>query len=110
MRGSRARGRALVHTGAMCRNIRTLHHFKPPTTRDEVHAAALQYVRKISGMRDPSTDAERAFEQAIKQVEAATQKLLDALPTRGEPKTREGEKQKAKQRWERREKAILSKA
>jgi hypothetical protein len=92
----------------MCRNIRTLHHFKPPTTPEEVHAAALQYVRKISGMRDPSHDAERAFEQAIKQVQAATQKLLDALPARGEPKTREGEKEKAKAKWERRERAIRS--
>lgn len=90
----------------MCRNIRTLHHFKPPTTKGEIHAAALQYVRKISGMRDPSMDAERAFEQAIKQVEAATAKLLSTLPKRGEPKTREGEKLKAKERWERRERAI----
>lgn len=90
----------------MCRNIRTLHHFKPPTTKEEIHAAALQYVRKISGMREPSTDAVRAFEQAIKQVEAATAKLLTKLPKRGEPKTREGEKLKAKARWERRERAI----
>lgn len=61
-------------------------------------------------MRDPSHDAERAFEQAIKQVQAATQKLLDALPARGEPKTREGEKEKAKAKWERRERAIRSRA
>ena len=61
-------------------------------------------------MRDPSHDAERAFEQAIKQVQAATQKLLDALPARGEPKTRDGEKAKAKAKWERRERAIRSRA
>ena len=61
-------------------------------------------------MRDPSHDAERAFEQAIKQVQDATQKLLDALPARGEPKTRDGEKAKAKAKWERRERAIRSRA
>jgi hypothetical protein len=90
----------------MCRNIRTLHNFKPPTTPDEIHAAALQYVRKVSGIREPGKDAVAAFERAIAQVEAATVKLLAALPANGEPRTREGEQAKAKARWERREAAI----
>jgi hypothetical protein len=90
----------------MCRNIRTLHHFKPPTTPDEIQAAALQYVRKVSGMREPSKDAVAAFERAVTQIAAATTKLLEKLPTNGEPRTREGEKAKAKVRWERREQAI----
>lgn len=92
----------------MCRNIRVLHHFKPPTTPDEIHAAALQYIRKVSGMRDPGHEAEKAFEKAVEQVAAATGKLLGVLPKKGEPRTREGEKLKAKARWERREKQIRS--
>lgn len=92
----------------MCRNIRTLHHFKPPTTPDEIHAAALQYVRKVSGMPKPAKDAEAVFERAVMQIAAATAKLLDTLPARGEPRTREGEKLKAKARWERRERAMKS--
>jgi hypothetical protein len=90
----------------MCRNIRTLHHFKPPTTPEEIHAASLQYVRKVSGMREPPKDAVLAFERAIAQVAAATTKLLDKLPERGEPRTREGEKAKARLRWQRREREI----
>jgi hypothetical protein len=90
----------------MCRNIRTLHHFKPPTTPDEIHAAALQYVRKVSGIREPTKDANAAFEKAVAQITAATTKLLDALPKHGTPRTREGEKEKAKLRWARREQAI----
>ena len=90
----------------MCRNIRTLHHFEPPTTFDEIQAAALQYVRKVSGMREPGKDAQAAFDRAVAQITAATVKLLDSLPERGEPRTREGEKAKAKQRWARREQAI----
>jgi len=92
----------------MCRNIRVLHHFKPPTTPEEIHDAALQYVRKISGIREPGHEAERAFEKAVEQVAAATAKLLDKLPEKGEPRTREGEKLKAKARWERRERQIRS--
>lgn len=90
----------------MCRNIRVLHNFKPPTTDDEIQAAALQYVRKVSGMREPGKEASVAFEKAVAQVAAATAKLLDALPPSGSPRTREGEKAKAKLRWERREAAI----
>lgn len=90
----------------MCRNIRTLHHFKPPTTPEEIQAASLQYVRKVSGIREPSKDAVAAFERAVAQVTKATAKLLDDLPKRGEPRTRDGEKLKAKARWARREAAI----
>jgi hypothetical protein len=90
----------------MCRNIRTLHHFKPPTTPEEIHAASLQYIRKISGMREPNKESVRAFEKAVAQVASITAKLLDELPETGEPRTREGEKIKAKLRWERREAAI----
>lgn len=101
----------MLHTIAttgfvMCRNIRTLHNFKPPTTPEEIHAASLQYVRKVSGMRQPSKDAVAAFERAVAQIAAATTKLLDSLPAHGEPRTREGEKAKAKARWARREQAI----
>jgi hypothetical protein len=89
----------------MCRNIRTLHHFQPPTTPDEIHAASLQYVRKVSGFGKPPADAkaEAAYERAIKQIAQATTKLLDSLPERGEPRTREGEREKARARWTQRE-------
>ena len=90
----------------MCRNIRTLHHFKPPTTPEEIRAASLQYVRKVSGVREPSKDAEAAFERAVEQITSVTKKLLDALPVRGEPRTREGEQEKARARWARRERAM----
>jgi len=92
----------------MCRNIRPLYHFKPPTTPEEIKAAALQYVRKVSGIREPGHEAERAFEKAVEQIAAVTSKLLDKLPEKGEPRTREGEKLKAKARWERRERQIRS--
>ena len=92
----------------MCRNIRVLHNFKPPTTPDEIAAAALQYVRKVSGMQRPPKDkaVEKAFEKAIEQISKVTTALLESLPEHGEPRTREGEKEKARARWERREKAI----
>ena len=61
----------------MCRNIRTLHNFEPPATRDEVHAAAVQYVRKISGATKPSQANQEAFDQAVAEVEAATRRLLE---------------------------------
>ena len=87
----------------MCRNIRTLHHFAPPTSPEEIRAASLQYVRKVSGMAKPSKDAEAAFERAIEQIFEATTQLLEALPERGAPRTREGEREKAKLRWEKRD-------
>jgi hypothetical protein len=73
----------------MCRNIRTLHNFAPPATDDEVQAAALQYVRKISGSTKPSKVNEAAFEHAVDVIAAASRELLDALVTTAPPKDRE---------------------
>ena len=82
----------------MCRNIRTLHNFEPPATDDEVHAAALQYVRKISGSTKPSQANAEAFERAVEAVTAASRELLDALVTTAPPKDREVEAEKARAR------------
>ncbi len=82
----------------MCRNIRTLHNFEPPATDDEVHAAALQYVRKISGSTKPSQANAEAFERAVEAVTAASRELLDALVTQAPPKNREVEAEKARAR------------
>jgi hypothetical protein len=86
----------------MCRNIRTLHNFEPPATDDEVHAAALQYVRKISGSTKPSKANEAAFERAVAAVAAASRALLDELITTAPPKDREVEAAKARARAEKR--------
>jgi hypothetical protein len=75
----------------MCRNIRTLYNFEPPASHDEIEAAALQYVRKISGFTKPSAVNEAAFEAAIAEVSAASTRLLDALQTTATPKDREVE-------------------
>jgi hypothetical protein len=80
----------------MCRNIRTLYNFEPPATHDEVEAAALQYVRKISGFTKPSTVNEAAFEAAIAEITAASARLLDSLQTTAQPKDREVEAAKRK--------------
>jgi hypothetical protein len=82
----------------MCRNIRVLHNFEPPATPDEVRAAALQYVRKISGSAKPSTANEAAFAAAVDEIAAASQRLLDALVTTAPPKDRETEAAKARAR------------
>jgi hypothetical protein len=82
----------------MCRNIRTLHNFEPPATSTEVQAAALQYVRKISGAAAPSQANAAAFEQAVAAVAEATQHLLDELVTVAPPKNREVEAAKARAR------------
>ncbi|OYN98234.1 DUF2277 domain-containing protein [Enemella evansiae] len=82
----------------MCRNIRTLHNFAPPATDDEVQAAALQYVRKISGSTKPSQANQDAFDRAVAEVTEATQRLLDALVTTAPPKDREVEAAKARER------------
>jgi len=84
----------------MCRNIRQLHNFDPPATSDEVQAAALQYVRKISGSTKPSKANEAAFERAVEAVTAASQELLAALVTTAPPKDREVEAAKRKARAE----------
>ncbi len=86
----------------MCRNIRTLHNFEPPASRDEVHGAALQYVRKISGATKPSQANQEAFDQAVVEVEAATRRLLEHLTTNAPPKNREEEAAKARARSEQR--------
>jgi hypothetical protein len=86
----------------MCRNIKTLHNFAPPATRDEVHGAALQYVRKISGAARPSVANTVAFERAVLAVESATRQLLEELVTTAPPKNREVEAVKARERAEQR--------
>lgn len=86
----------------MCRNIRVLHNFQPPTTPEEIHAAALQYVRKVSGSTRPSAANQVAFDAAVTSIAAITTALLDKLDKRGEPRTREGELAKARARWEKR--------
>jgi hypothetical protein len=83
----------------MCRNIRTLYNFEPPATREEVHDAALQYVRKISGFTKPSQANEAAFERAVEAVTAASAQLLDELVTTAPPKNREAEAMKKRARW-----------
>ena len=82
----------------MCRNIRTLYNFEPPATDDEIRAAALQYVRKISGFNKPSQANEAAFYAAVDAVAAASRELLAALQTNAPPKDREVEAAKAKAR------------
>jgi hypothetical protein len=82
----------------MCRNIRTLHNFAPPATDDEVRAAALQYVRKISGTTKPSRANEEAFARAVEAVSAASSALLAELTTTAPPKSREAEAAKARAR------------
>ena len=89
----------------MCRNIRVLHDFEPPTTEEEIRAAALQYVRKVTGMQKPVRGTEQAFDKAIDAVAATTARLLATLPKRDEPRTREGEREKARARWQARERA-----
>jgi hypothetical protein len=84
----------------MCRNIRTLHNFEPPASRDEVHAAAVQYVRKISGTSKPSQANQAAFDRAVAEVAAATERLLNGLTTSAPPKNREAEAAKARARAE----------
>jgi hypothetical protein len=80
----------------MCRNIRTLHNFEPPVTGDEIQAAALQYVRKISGLNKPGKANEAAFLAAVEEIAAASARLLGALETAAPPKNREEEAAKAR--------------
>ena len=86
----------------MCRNIRTLHNFDPPASDEEVRAAALQYVRKISGYNKPSQANAEAFERAVEEVAATTRKLLASLVTAAPPKDREVEAAKRRARAEQR--------
>jgi len=82
----------------MCRNIRTLYHFEPPATTDEVRAASLQFVRKVSGFTKPSTANQEPFDQAVEDVSAIVSRLLETLVTNAPPKNREVEAAKAKAR------------
>ena len=82
----------------MCRNIKTLANFQPPATQDEVHASALQFVRKLSGTTKPSRANEEAFNSAVEEVTAAARKLIDSLTTNAPPKNRAEEARKARER------------
>ena len=82
----------------MCRNIKTLHNFEPPATHEEIHDAALQFVRKLSGSTKPSHANEAAFARAVDEVTAASTRLLDSLVTHAPPRNREVEAAKAKAR------------
>ncbi len=82
----------------MCRNIRPLNNFEPPATSDEVSAAALQFVRKVSGTTKPSQANQAAFDEAVHQIAHITQHLLDQLVTTAPPKNREIEAEKARER------------
>jgi hypothetical protein len=82
----------------MCRNIRTLHNFDPPASEEEVHASALQYVRKVSGSTKPSQANQEAFDEAVAEVTAVTATLLDRLVTTAPPKDRDVEAAKRRER------------
>ena len=82
----------------MCRNIRTLFNFQPPATKAEIHDASLQFVRKLSGFTRPSKANEAAFERAVAEISASAEVLIASLVTNAEPRTREVEAAKAKER------------
>ena len=82
----------------MCRNIKTLHNFKPPATDDEIRASALQFVRKLSGFTRPSKSNQQAFDRAVDEVAKAAHELLDSLVTNAPPRDRETEAVKARAR------------
>jgi hypothetical protein len=86
----------------MCRNIRTLANFEPPATDDEIRAAALQFVRKVSGTTKPSRANEATFERAVEDVADAATRLLGSLSTSAPPRNREAEAEKARERSRRR--------
>ncbi|MBI3715184.1 MAG: DUF2277 domain-containing protein [Betaproteobacteria bacterium] len=83
----------------MCRSIKTLFNFEPPTTQDEIRAAALQFVRKVSGFNKPSQANEAAFIAAIDEITSASAKLLNSLHTNASPKSREEEAAKSRMRY-----------
>ena len=86
----------------MCRNIRVLYHFDPPTTDEEIRAAALQFVRKVSGLRKPSAVDAGTFDEAVDAIAASTGRLLASLRARTATRTREGERERARLRGARR--------
>jgi hypothetical protein len=94
----------------MCRNIKQLHNFEPPATDDEVHAAALQYVRKISGTTKPSKANEAAFARAVHEIAHISRHLLDDLVTAAPPKDRETEAARARERFQARQARMAASA
>lgn len=90
----------------MCRNIRVLYNFEPPTTQDEIRAAAEQFVRKVSGLAHPPAADVAVFERAVDEVAKTTARLLGALSANTAVRTREHEKEKARARWKQREERI----
>jgi hypothetical protein len=90
----------------MCRNIKLLHHFEPPATKEEVRASALQYVRKLTGMNAPSKSNERAFYATVEQITSLTLKLFDSLEVHAPPRSREAERMKAIERGRKREEQL----
>jgi hypothetical protein len=83
----------------MCRNIRTLYHYDPPTTESEIDAASLQFVRKVSGFTRPSQANQEAFDRAVREVTESVRVLLGSLVTTAPPRNREAEIAKARSRW-----------
>ena len=94
----------------MCRNIRTLYNFDPPASDAELRVSALQFVRKVSGMREPSQANREAFDRAVEEVTAVTRRLFETLMTQAPPRDRDEERAKARARWERRERNIAGRA
>lgn len=92
----------------MCRNIRVLSNFDPPTTPEEIEAAALQYMRKVSGLSKPGEADHEVFDRAVAEVAAITTRLLASIHPRGPSRTREGEREKGRARWQKREAAMLA--
>ena len=90
------------HRRAMCRNIKTLFNFDPPATDEEIEAASLQFVRKLSGFTKPSQANEEAFDRAVEETTEVAKRLLDSLVTKAPPKDREIEAEKARERSRRR--------
>ena len=90
----------------MCRNIKTLHHFEPPATEEEVRASALQYVRKLSGMNRPARGNQEAFDAAVESITRITLDLFDKLEAKGPLRSREQEKQRAAERGRKRDEQV----
>ena len=90
----------------MCRNIKTLANFEPPATDDEIRASALQFVRKLSGTTRPSRANQEAFDRAVDEVTASARRLIHSLSTSAEPRNREEEERKARERFARRERTV----
>ena len=94
----------------MCRNIKLLYNFEPPATEDEIHASALQYVRKVTGMTSPSQRNQEAFDRAVAEITEITRSLLrEELVTIALPRSREVEAERAKERGKKREERLLAK-